>query len=374
MGLLRFLLAASVVLFHLGGWGMLTGRLAVMGFYVASGFLIVRVLDRGYAGFTGKLAFVANRALRLFPLFAFLSIVSLLCFKYLGKVPVDATNPGELWLPNRPSLDGLNLLPRPSLMQGTFPILLGGGNILSQSWSIGVELAFYGIALVAACIRLRTVMLAATVASFAYFVVCFYGMSDFRAGYENGIYKDALTTTWMFGLGGAIYLWRKSRPAAAHASAFYLSLLLVVLLMLGLLSNALYGNHIENNFRGWKILLFLSIVTTVGAVGLVLRYMPDDESRWSKALGELSYGIYLNHFLTAWLLMYAGGVVGLSVFGRINTPGFAVVALYVSTAFAWLTYRGVEQPLSAVRRRIRTTGSGLPDVRLPTGRVERGSS
>ena len=72
MGILRTLLALSVVLDHLGGGAtnqLVGGRLAVQLFYVISGFLISYVLtgtDR-YQGATGH--FYANRLLRLFPVY-----------------------------------------------------------------------------------------------------------------------------------------------------------------------------------------------------------------------------------------------------------------------------------------------------------------
>jgi len=81
MGMLRTLLALSVVLDHLGGgttdW-LVGGRLAVQLFYVISGFLISYVLTATdhYRGAPGR--FYANRALRLYPVYLAVAALTLL--------------------------------------------------------------------------------------------------------------------------------------------------------------------------------------------------------------------------------------------------------------------------------------------------------
>ncbi len=84
MGLLRFSLASFVVLFHVGGWSGFPGRLAVMGFHVVSGCLICRILDVTYRGVGGKLAFIINRMLRLYPLYVALSFTCFFSMVPLG--------------------------------------------------------------------------------------------------------------------------------------------------------------------------------------------------------------------------------------------------------------------------------------------------
>lgn len=48
MGLYRFWLAITVVMFHMGGISWVSGRVAVFSFYCVSGYLIFRVLDTVY--------------------------------------------------------------------------------------------------------------------------------------------------------------------------------------------------------------------------------------------------------------------------------------------------------------------------------------
>jgi peptidoglycan/LPS O-acetylase OafA/YrhL len=81
MGFFRFALAIGVVFFHLGGGYWVVGRTAVFCFYFVSGFLICRVLESAYWGSaTNIAAFYCNRALRLLPLYAVISIATVVLF------------------------------------------------------------------------------------------------------------------------------------------------------------------------------------------------------------------------------------------------------------------------------------------------------
>jgi peptidoglycan/LPS O-acetylase OafA/YrhL len=87
MGLLRFLLAVSVILNHAGllyGFGFVGGSTAVEAFFIISGFYITLILNEKYikANNSYKL-FITNRFLRLYPFYWIVLILSLLCAYYI---------------------------------------------------------------------------------------------------------------------------------------------------------------------------------------------------------------------------------------------------------------------------------------------------
>ena len=163
MGMLRTLLALSVVLDHLGGgttdW-LVGGRLAVQLFYVISGFLISYVLTATdhYRGAPGR--FYANRALRLYPVYLAVAALTLLAYAAGGDafwrvydgLPLAAT----LFL----ALSNLVILGQDWLMffgidhgalafTGSFArsdVPLYQGLLVPQAWTLGVEMSFYLIA------------------------------------------------------------------------------------------------------------------------------------------------------------------------------------------------------------------------------------
>ena len=84
MGLLRLLLALAVVADHAGpplGWTALRmtgGPLAVQMFYVVSGFYMALVLNEKYLGAGAWWAFAKSRLIRLYPMYWFVALLTLL--------------------------------------------------------------------------------------------------------------------------------------------------------------------------------------------------------------------------------------------------------------------------------------------------------
>jgi peptidoglycan/LPS O-acetylase OafA/YrhL len=64
-------------------------------------------------------------------------------------------------------------------------------------------------------------------------------------------------------------------------------------------------------------------------------------------LGKISYSLYLWHFMLLWAF----------------TPRYAMIALPIAVACAWLSYRFVEQPFR--RRRAKPTGEPIESVPEP---------
>ncbi len=71
-----------------------------------------------------------------------------------------------------------------------------------------------------------------------------------------------------------------------------------------------------------------------------------------RAAGNLCYAIYLNHFIVAALLVWAGAD---RVVGSPGTIAFGALALLGSTALAAATYALVERPFERLRARVRGT-------------------
>ncbi len=73
MGLLRLLLAISVVLAHLQfifGYSLIGTRPAVQSFFIISGFYMSLILTEKYVGKKGSyFLFISNRFLRIFPIY-----------------------------------------------------------------------------------------------------------------------------------------------------------------------------------------------------------------------------------------------------------------------------------------------------------------
>ena len=84
MGILRTLLALSVVIAHTGATSVLMGgQIPVQMFYMISGFLISFILlkDKSYAKLS---SFYKNRALRIFPVYWVVAALALVAYFFQG--------------------------------------------------------------------------------------------------------------------------------------------------------------------------------------------------------------------------------------------------------------------------------------------------
>lgn len=82
MGILRFLLAISVVLNHsssIFGFSFVGGQVAVQAFYIISGFYMSLILNEKYIGINNSYKlFITNRFLRLYPLYWVVLLLTIL--------------------------------------------------------------------------------------------------------------------------------------------------------------------------------------------------------------------------------------------------------------------------------------------------------
>jgi peptidoglycan/LPS O-acetylase OafA/YrhL len=95
--------------------------------------------------------------------------------------------------------------------------------------------------------------------------------------------------------------------------------------------------------------------------------VPDALRRWESRLGDLTYGIYLNHFFVAAILLWIAEVYGSPIFGRYNKPEFGFWAAILCIVVAIATLHLVERPVERLRRLIKaqTSLSPAPERSLP---------
>jgi hypothetical protein len=79
-------------------------------------------------------------------------------------------------------------------------------------------------------------------------------------------------------------------------------------------------------------------------------------------LGDLTYGIYLNHFFVAATLLWIAEIFGSPIFGRYNKPEFG---FWATIAWRWRRSTSLSAPVERLRRLIKKQSSlpalpGLP--------------
>jgi peptidoglycan/LPS O-acetylase OafA/YrhL len=349
MGIFRFLLAALVVLFHFGGLSWIVGRIAVYAFYCISGFLIFQVLDRVYLQESqGVRRFFANRFVRLAPLYATYTVLTVVLLLAGGSAFQQA-----LTIAGVPVADAsLRTLLRSTLtlsplvgVDGWLPILRFDPPLIPQGWSIGVEAVFYVCApLVVLATRRRPLWMACWLAGGLLVTASALRLVgvDFER-FQVVVYKNAVASAVVFLLGGACYFARRqwgrfvAAPVAWAAVGVWVVLITVPVFggTFPLPSSAVFAQY-----------LWLTLVATC----LVLLAAPVPMRLLDTGAGNLCYGVYLNHFLVAAILLPTN--VGRFV-GEAGTVGFGLAVLAGSTAVAAATWAVVERPFDRVRARVR---------------------
>ena len=320
LGSLRLLLALAVAASHanLRLGGLNPGVVAVIGFYLISGYVMAGLIRRHYSQPSQAIAFYLDRAIRLLPQYLFYAGLTL-----AWHLTTQANTP---FLSRSPSAGDLlnNLLIVPLnyyMVNGSDQFTL-----IPPAWSLGAEVQFYLLAPFLLLWPKR--LLLAGLLSLGVYLAALSGFihSDWF-GYRlpPGVLLFFLLGAWLQHLHQQRQVARALGFTAAAAG------------LAGVALGLLYLNGTLRQPYNFETLLGLIL-------GLVLLHAlaTRKRTRWDDLAGDISYGVFLNHFLIMWTL-YPQGV------GSAQLPGF----LALSIVFSWLSQRVVEQPLLKLRHRFR---------------------
>jgi peptidoglycan/LPS O-acetylase OafA/YrhL len=354
MGTLRTLLAISVVLGHSYGVVFVGARNAVQLFYVISGFLISYVLVEKKA-YACVREFYINRYLRLYPIYFVIVVLTLLAylagamlgedpvlFKVFKDAPLEANllltfSNAFLFLQDWVMFSGVENGSLVFLVDfSKSEVALWQGLVVPQAWTLGVELSFYAIAPFILTRRAILIcLLALSISIRALIVYLGFGLND------PWTYRFFPTELALF-LFGALahqillpfykrYFSHISELLSQSATYFLIAVYSVYWLV-----------PLKDLYK--SIFLF-----SVFVLLLPFLFLFQSKRRWDKWIGELSYPIYINHFLVIWILSSIGSGIGLS--DKILLSIFAVLA---SIAFAIVLKILIADPFEGLRDKFRS--------------------
>jgi peptidoglycan/LPS O-acetylase OafA/YrhL len=333
VGFYRFLLAWCVVIEHLSGnvHFSYTGMFAVFGFYVLSGYLITRALNEVYD--FAFFPFWSNRFLRIYPPY-FLLLAFALAF--VVGTPSAAEFFPAVWSERPTPLDWLGIV-------AVFPMGVApmGWTFrpIPSIWSVGVELLNYAL-LYAAVARRRNAALVVAIAGVGYHVVSMWRGDDWGARYFP-FYAAMLP----FAVGALIYFWTRQSRVSLSTTA-------VLILCAPVLANMVitcFLGAIQST-----IVFAILFYSNLGFQGLAVMAMALHKSRRpfiDKFFGDLSYPIFLCHWLVGYLLTI--------VFfpGQSRGIGQMLLTLVCATAVAYIVCKLQDQLVEPVRAQLRSRAS-----------------
>lgn len=325
MGCFRFVLALIVLVAHteFQPEGFEPGVSAVVPFLILSGYVMAKLVGRHYPTLDRAPLFYLDRLGRIFPQYLFclgLTIVLVaqhrIAFGFVQSCDAFQALLNVAVLPlNLSALTHLDCL------------------YLPQAWSLALELSFY---LIVPFLALAPrVALALAALSLGLYVAAVTGFADAE------IFGSRLLPGTVFMFIAGMALAHGGRAAWPCAVAIWI---VAAGMLAWLIQRAGLGAaNIDKD-------VLIGLVAGLPAVAMVMRM---GTSRLDQLLGNLSYGVFLNHLLCMNVLEQ---VVGL----RIDSPARLMLLAEISALFAYATFHLIEKPVLALRRNLRAGGARMP--------------
>ncbi|MGC4011157.1 MAG: acyltransferase [Pseudomonas sp.] len=317
MGAYRLLLAVLVAVSHLGKTfaGLNPGVVAVISFLIISGFVMTSLIERNYSTPEKVGLFYLDRAMRLYPQFLLYFVAACVVVHFLLPGTPQAA---ELTLANIAA--SLTMLPLGFYMFGA-----AGTELLPPAWSLGLESCFYLVIPFLIIFKARGIAFSLSVIVFL--IACLgYVNTDFYG------YRLLPGVLFIFLCGSYLYK-AKAKGLTIAACTTAAAALMFVAIMTGVIERRPFNAEVT-----------AGIALGVPAVYLLtkLKFHSIDEF-----LGNISYGVFLNHFVVMYLLR---------VFWPINYSDYLVTALLTfSFLLSGVSYYCVERPALKLRHALRGT-------------------
>jgi peptidoglycan/LPS O-acetylase OafA/YrhL len=341
-GTYRLCLAWCVVIEHLAGVSYVahTGKFAVFGFYVLSGYLITRVLNDSY-----DFAFVpfwTNRFLRIYPQYLLLLPIGLALV--LGTERAGEFLP-PTWKASPQPSDWIAIL---TIFPMGFAPETWTFRPIPSIWSVGVELLNYAVlfAIVARRKQFAWIML---IAAAVYHVFSLWSGGDPWDRYSP--FHAALLP---FALGALIFFRTKAMTVRLSARG-------AALLCLPVLMNDVVAGYFEvgQPTHLFDVFSYLNLLFQGLAVAALSLAQKGPSQSFDRVFGDLSYPVFLCH----WLVGYA---IALAFFpGQWRGIPLMVVTLIVSTAVAYVMCRIHDAAIEPLRARVRASGASVKEPHRP---------
>ena len=359
MGSLRTFLAITVVFGHSYGFIFVGGPLAVQLFYIISGFLISYILTESN-NYSSIKKFYINRFLRLFPIYwivAIFTLLTILFSHYFFNVDhpllgiysdIDAVGRTALTLSNF-FLFGQDWILFTGVKDGVFQFVstvrdtdmyVWRGLLVPQAWTLGVEISFYLVApFLLKRRKLLLVVLAASLLTRLVLILNGIGLQDpwtyrfFPTELALFLFGALSHQVWMPYLKSRGLLTARSSQIATALILFYCTIYFLL------------------PFRSVNTVLLIAVFV----VSLPFQFAMQNQNRWDRVIGELSYPIYITHMIIIWLFeRFADQYLSLGPRSLTGAVIITIITVLVSIGLnAW-----VVTGINEVRRRVRGSRAG----------------
>lgn len=317
MGVYRLLLAMLVAISHMGVTflGFNPGVVAVVSFLIISGFVMISLIERNYNR-PGQIGlFYMDRLLRLYPQFFLYFVLSCAVIHFL--------------LPGTPQAAALTLeniaTSLPILPLGFYMFGITVPEILPPGWSLGLEMCFYLVIPFIILYRARGIAFLLSVAIFLVAALGFVNTDIYGYRLLPGV-------LFIFLCGSYLYRAKGKAPWIPVVTTLFAALMFIAIVV-GVIPRRPFNAEVT-----------LGILLGVPAVWLLSRQR---QRRWDELLGNISYGVFLNHFVVMYVLRAFWPVE--------YSPLIITSVLVLSFALSGVSYYSIERPALKLRHAMRAS-------------------
>jgi len=354
MGSLRTLFAITVVFAHspwFDGFVFVGGRNAVQLFYIISGFLISHILCSNPA-YKEPWKFYLNRVLRIYPIYYTVALLAMVAIPICNHRMIDFYSSipgtaavflilsnllifGQDWVLFAGVSNG-QLVFTTDFLQSDF--FLFKGLLIRQAWTLGVELTFYALApFILRNTRLVILLLILSLSIRGFLFSIGLGTDD------PWTYRFFPTELALFLLGALsnqhlLPAWERfissngltwlPRMATYGMICFCLAYFLIPV----------------------QEIIKMTVLFPVFLISLPLAFLYQNESKTDKAIGELSYPIYIGHLF---IIMILGKIIGHHI---LTTPFLVALGnVFVAVVFAYYLNKYVGRRVENLRLKVKSS-------------------
>lgn len=333
-GILRYILALMVVQTHLWKITPWAGNYAVFTFFVLSGYLMTLVLHERYSfGPSGIGRFLANRALRIYPPYWAVLVLSALVAWHLPNIAAAVHRNFSLPATGRLWLENVYIIGASHPSKATLVI---------PAWSLHIELVFYFLMALGLSRNRFTVFLWFS-ASLAYTVrMSMLHPTEYQFWYYR--YFPLQAGSLAFSAGAVLYFIRgrfRVRPFLAFGA-----MAVAVGVMIG--AGRIWSDIDMLYLQGFYTALALGFLAVLALGAIDSASVPSVLGAIDRRLGDLSYPLFLCHVPVAALVLrlYGAGLYP-------NTARFFIIALAASHLAALIIHASIESPVNRLRKSVR---------------------
>jgi peptidoglycan/LPS O-acetylase OafA/YrhL len=372
MGILRFLLACSVIVAHSQPliWGNLPfGGIAVQAFFIISGFYMALVLCEKYTGTKHYWLFISNRILRLWPAYIIILAVDFV-FRYVffGTIPIIT-----------PPFESLNFHSKIFVIftnvfiigqdisaflgpdaTGAITFATGAGknltysNLVVQSWSTASEFTFYLLAPFLVNKKTKTLLLLILGSLLIRLII---HKLDLRYQPWGARFFPAELGYFIMGIFSyRIYKFIESKRVFNYHLSIYPCAILPIIILTSTVCYPFLSNntgkrsvYFQNYYQiipdqvsaKWIYLIFIFLA-------IPFLFALTSNMKFDKFLGDLTYPVFISHMLAINIIALLFGKLG-KPFGYMPFFG-STLALILSILISLVLLKHIINPIDEYRQ------------------------